>query len=100
MYKFTALLNTSNQTAYLSGNNNCSPELSLEEMYEIATDTTKLSPSSPYAQWACSLTSVKDFKFYVFLGETKQEIENQALAYAQEAGCTTISKGRPTIARY
>ncbi|CAM2860798.1 hypothetical protein [Vibrio rarus] len=98
MYKFTALLNTANKTAYLSGNNNCSSELSLDEMYEIVTNITGLSPTSPYALWASSLTSVKYFKFVVFLGE-KEEIKIQAKAYAQEGGSTKIFQGRPTIAR-
>ncbi|GGI80472.1 hypothetical protein GCM10007978_17980 [Shewanella hanedai] len=99
MYKFTVLLNRSKNMAYLSGNNNCMPDLTLNEMYEIAINVENLSPTSPYVLWASLLESVTDFEFCIFYSESKKEVTSQAEAYARKMGCTNISKGRPSIAK-
>lgn len=98
MYKFTALLNFGNNSAYLSGNNNCLGTLSLSEMYDIAIDTSGLSDSSGYFKWVKELNSIKDFEFCVFYSETENEVINRAEKYALQVGCIDIRRGRVTVA--
>ncbi|MEJ2765946.1 hypothetical protein VV869_18495 [Photobacterium sp. MCCC 1A19761] len=98
MYKLTALLNLASKTAYLSGNNNCVGTFSHNEMYNIAKGTDGLSPTSPYVLWANSLNSIADFEFCVFYSESETEVLDRATRYAQKMGCTSIDKGRVTLA--
>ncbi|EGR1913100.1 hypothetical protein VCSRO208_3504 [Vibrio cholerae] len=98
MYKFTALLNFGNHSAYLSGNNNCLGTLSLSEMCNIAVDISDLPESSGYRKWASKLNSIADFEFCVFYSETEAEAMNRAEKYAVQMGCIYISKGRVTVA--
>jgi hypothetical protein len=99
MYKFTALLNTYQQVAYLSGNNNCMPQFTLSEMYTVAKNVEGLSESSPYVNWANSLASISDFEFCMFFGNTSEEVINRAETYARKMGCKHISRGRPSVVK-
>ena len=98
MYKFTALLNFENHSAYLSGNNNCLGTLTLSEMYDIAIDISDLPETSGYRKWASKLNSIRYFEFCVFYSETKDEALNRAEQYALHMGCIEISKGHVTVA--
>lgn len=85
-------------SAYLSGNNNCSGTLSLSEMYEIAVDISDLPEGSRYQQWAKELNSIEDFEFCVFYSESEAEALNRSERYALQMGCIDIRKGRVTVA--
>ena len=98
IYKFTALLDTKHQEAYLSGNNNCQGIFSLDEMYKIVKDTTGLNQTAPYSLWANKLRSIDDFEFEVFYDKVPEKVVNRAQTYAKSMNCSVVGQGRPTEA--